>query len=264
MQAENSRPPVLCIGGLDPSGGAGLQADIEAIASCGGHALTIASCLTVQNSLQAFSVSAVDPVLIQKQATALLDDIQIASCKIGVIPNQAIAKTVASILAQLPNVPVVFDPVLSASHGSVFSNTETINTIKDILLPAVTVVTPNLNELNTLVDNHSDITSQAKALCNLGPTYVLATGADSDTQHVHNILFNSDGIKAEYEWPRLPHMYHGSGCTLSSALACYLALDYNIAVAVESAQQFTWQSLQYAQPIGSGQWIPNRIHQLKD
>ncbi len=264
MQVENSRPPVLCIGGLDPSGGAGLQADIEAIASCGGHALPIASCLTVQNSIQVFSVSAIDPSLIQKQAAALLKDMKIACCKIGVIPNQAIAKTVANILAQLPNVPVVFDPVFSASHGSEFSNSETINAIKDILLPAVTIATPNLKELSTLTDDNNDITSQAKSLCGLGPKYILATGADSDTDHVHNILFTRDGIKAEYEWPRLPHVYHGSGCTLSSALACYLALDYDITDAVESAQKFTCQSLQYAQPVGSGQWIPYRIHPSKD
>jgi hydroxymethylpyrimidine/phosphomethylpyrimidine kinase len=264
MQVEISRPPVLCIGGLDPSGGAGLQADIEAIASCGGHALPIASCLTVQNTRQTFSVSAVDPELIKQQASALIEDMPIASCKIGVIPNEEVAKTIASILAQLPKVPVVFDPVLSASHGSEFSNAGTINIIKDILLPRVTIVTPNLKELSILVDSSSDIASQAKSLCDLGPKYVLATGADSDTEYVHNTLFTHEGIKTDYEWPRLPHMYHGSGCTLSSAIACYLALDFNITDAVEKAQQFTWQSLQYAQAIGSGQWIPNRIRPVKD
>jgi len=264
MQAENSRPPVLCIGGLDPSGGAGLQADIEAIANCGGHALPIASCLTVQNSIQAFSVSAVDSAIIQQQASALLNDMQIACCKIGVIPNSDVAKSIAGILAQLPNVPVVYDPVLSASSGSEFSNSDTITTIKDILLPAVTVVTPNLKELNTLTDINSDITSQAKSLCELGPEYVFSTGADSNTDHVHNTLFTCDGVKAEYECPRLPHTYHGSGCTLSSALACYLALNFDIIDATEKAQQFTWTSLQNAQPVGSGQWIPNRIQRVKE
>jgi hydroxymethylpyrimidine/phosphomethylpyrimidine kinase len=264
MQAQNSRPPVLCIGGLDPSGGAGLQADIEAIASCGGHALPIASCLTVQNSLQSFSVTAVDPTLIEQQASVLLKDMQIACCKIGVVPNQAVANSIANILAQLTNVPVVFDPVLSASQGSEFSNADTINAIKEILLPAVTIVTPNLKELNTLIGDNGDINSQAKSLCELGPDYVLATGADNDTQHVHNTLFTRDGVKANYEWPRLPHVYHGSGCTLSSAIACYLSLDHNITKAVEKAQYFTWRSLQLAQPIGSGQWIPRRIHQAID
>ncbi|MFK7794559.1 MAG: hydroxymethylpyrimidine/phosphomethylpyrimidine kinase [Gammaproteobacteria bacterium] len=261
MQAENSRPPVLCIGGLDPSGGAGLEADIEAVASCGGHALPIASCLTVQNSVQTFSVSGVDPQLIQQQAHALIDDMPIVSCKIGVVPNKAIISAIREILTQLPNVPVVFDPVLSASHGSTFSNADTINAIKEILLPVVTVITPNLSELATLTDNNDDITSQAKALCQLGVNYVLATGADShqDDDNVHNTLFNSEGMKEEYQWPRLPNSYHGSGCTLSSALACFLALGLDMSAAVNKAQQFTWRSLQNAQQIGSGQWIPKRI-----
>ena len=259
MQAENSRPPVLCIGGLDPSGGAGLQADIEAVASCGGHALPIASCLTVQNSVQAMSVSAVDTELIRQQASALIDDMHIASCKIGVVPNKAVAVIISEILARLPNVPTVYDPVLSASHGCEFSNTETNKAIKEILLPVVTVVTPNLSELTTLANNNGDIISQAKSLCQLGANYVLATGADSDSDNVHNTLFTGSGIKQEYQWPRLPHHYHGSGCTLSSALACYLALNFDISEAVIKAQQFTWKSLQNAQQIGHGQWIPTRI-----
>ena len=259
MQAQNTRPPILCFSGLDPSGGAGLQADIEAIASCGGHALSIASCLTVQNSVQAFSITAIETSIIQQQASALLDDMQVASCKIGVVPNQAATITIANILAQLPEIPVVFDPVLSASHGSDFSNTDTINTIKDTLLPATTIITPNLKELNTLTGDSGDITTQAKSLCELGPNYVLVTGADSDTELVHNTLFTHKGIKAQYEWPRLPQMYHGSGCTLSSSIACYLALGLDMPTAVEKAQQYTWQSLQNAQAIGGGQWIPNRI-----
>ena len=247
MQVQNSRPPVLCIGGLDPSGGAGLQADIEAIASCGAHALPIASCLTIQNSIQTFCVSAVDPALIEQQAHALLADMPITSCKIGVVPNEAIANAIAKILAQLPNVPVVFDPVLSASQGCDFSNSATINSIKDVLLPMVSVVTPNLKELVKLTDNNNDLYYQAELLCKLGPKYVLATGADCDTAHVHNTLFSCDGLKAKYEWPRLPHMYHGSGCTLSSAIAAYLALNYDMIDAIEKAQHYTWQSLQHAQ-----------------
>jgi len=264
MQAQNSRPPVLCIGGLDPSGGAGLQADIESIAACGGHALPIASCLTIQNSTQAFSVSAVDPALIEKQASVLFEDIHIASCKIGVIPNEFITNSIASILAQLANAPVVFDPVLAASQGSEFSDLATIKSIKNFLLPAVTIVTPNTKELNMLIDNNDDITAKAQSLCKLGPEWVLVTGADCDTDQVHNTLFSRDGIEAAYQWPRLPHTYHGSGCTLSSAIACYLAVGCDIFAAIEKAQQFTWQSLKHALPIGRGQWIPNRMHQANN
>ncbi|MDW3096431.1 MAG: hydroxymethylpyrimidine/phosphomethylpyrimidine kinase [Gammaproteobacteria bacterium] len=259
MQAQNLRPPILCFSGLDPSGGAGLQADIEAISSCGGHTLPIASCLTVQNSVQAFSVSAIDSSIIQQQASVLLDDLQVASCKIGVVPNEAVAFTIANILAQLPEVPVVFDPVFSASHGTDFSNMDTINAIRESLFPLTTVITPNFKELNTITDDSCGVTTQARSLCELGPKYVLVTGADNDTEQVQNRLFSQEGMQAQYDWPRLPHMYHGSGCTLSSSIACYLGLGLDMHTAVEKAQHFTWQSLKDAQAIGSGQWIPKRI-----
>lgn len=264
MQVENFRPPVLCISGLDPSGGAGLQADIESIAYCGGHALPIASCLTVQSSVQANSISPVEPQLIQKQAEVLLQDMRIASCKVGVIPNEAVAITIADILSQLPGIPVVFDPVLSASNGISFADTATIDTIKDILLPNVTVVTPNYNELDLLIGSNADHISKAQSLCALGPKYVFTTGADEQTESVHNTLFTIDGVNSKFKCPRLPNIYHGSGCTLSSALACYLALDLSIIEAVEQAQKFAWQSLKLAESIGSGQWIPKRIHHHKE
>ena len=263
MQVENSRPSILCIGGLDPSGGAGLQADIEAIASCGGHALPIASCLTVQNSAQTFSVSSVSAHLIQQQVSALLEDMQIAACKIGVIPNQDVAEMIADILGQLPNIPVVYDPVISSSHGSQFSDTHTIGTIKENLLASVTVLTPNLDELNAFINEECDIVSKAKSLCQFGPQYILATGADDATEQVHNTLLTQDGIISEYQWPRLPNHYHGSGCTLSSALACYLSKSDDILHAVDKAQKFTWQTLKNAQQLGRGQWIPNRIKTIE-
>jgi hydroxymethylpyrimidine/phosphomethylpyrimidine kinase len=189
---------------------------------------------------------------------------RIASCKIGVIPNEAVAFTIADILTQLPSVPVVFDPVINASSGSIFSDAATIETIKEILLPAVTIVTPNFSELDTLINNDGDYPAKAQSLCSLGPKYVLTTGADNQTDNVHNTLFTCDGVYAEYDWPRLPHIYHGSGCTLSSALACYLAFNLDIFEAVEKAQKYTWQSLQNAQPVGSGQWIPTRINTAID
>ena len=95
MQAENVRPSILCFSGLDPSGGAGLQADIEAISSCGGHALPIATCLTVQNTTGNISTNGIEPFIIQTQAEALLEDMQVSACKIGVIPNENIARSIA-------------------------------------------------------------------------------------------------------------------------------------------------------------------------
>ena len=258
MQVENKSPLVLCFSGLDPSGGAGIQADIETIACCGGHALPITSCLTVQNSMTASQCTPIDDQFLQQQAEALLQDMSIASCKIGVIPNAKTAQAIAGIITQLAEIPIVFDPVFAASAGKQFSDAATVEVIKELLLPLVTIITPNTNELIALSAENQSIDSRMRELCTYGPRYILLTGADEPTQEVTNTLFTEDGVLEKFDWPRLPHSYHGSGCTLSSAIACYLAKGITIIEAVRKAQQFTWQSLQAAQALGNGQWFPKR------
>ncbi len=260
MQTENSRPAVLCFAGLDPSGGAGLQADIEAIAGCGGHALPISTCLTVQNSVAAFSVHAIDSDILKQQFYALFKDVNISACKISVIPNETIAACIATLVQQLPAMPIIYDPVFAASYGGQFSHAKTIEVIKSHLLPHVSVITPNVKEINTLLNETTTGTVEASKLCQYGPEYVLATGADSKSEQVHNTLLANTGLLENYTYPRLPQQYHGSGCTLSSALACFLAQNFTIKQAAKQAQDFTYKSLQTAQPIGQGQWIPKRIH----
>ena len=264
MQAENSNPAVLCFGGLDPSGGAGLQADIEAIAACGGHALPIATCLTVQNTAQAFKCSPTEAQLIAQQAESLLQDIAICGCKIGVIPNSEIAAVIGGIIRQIPNIPVVLDPVFRASKGSIFCDQTTIDAIAEILLPLTSIATPNVAELTALTSESESLIARATELCVLGPDYVLLTDADNPAAKVCNKLFNFQGLIKEYYWPKLPHAYHGSGCTLSSSLACFLSMGMEISMATNLAQEYTWQSLQNAQALGAGQRIPKRINILAD
>ena len=257
--ASNQRPGVLCIGGLDPSGGAGLQADIEAIAHCGGHALPIATCLTVQNSHKAYSINAVADEIIQQQAKILLEDMEVLACKIGVIPNPEVALVISSILEQLTGIPVVLDPVLKASHGVSFVDTPTLNIIRDSILPKVTVITPNHAELNQLAEGDQSIADKAVRLCQSGPQYALVTGADTATDNIKNLFANAQGIIKHYDYNRLPNSYHGSGCTLSSALACYLARSLEVSKAVGQAQDYTMQTLVNADRPGHGQYIPRRI-----
>ena len=256
---NNQRPSVLCIGGLDPSGGAGLQADIEAIAYCGGHALPIATCLTAQSSHKAYSINAVAKEIIQQQAKILLEDMKVSACKIGVIPNPTIALVISSILEQLTDIPIVLDPVFSASHGVSFADAATLNTIRDNILPKVTVITPNHTELNQLIEGDQSIAVKGVKLCQSGPDYALVTGADATTDKITNIFANAEGVIKNYAYPRLPNSYHGSGCTLSSALACYLAMSIDISKAMEQAQDYTMQTLINADMPGYGQHIPRRV-----
>ena len=122
MHAENSRPAILCFAGLDPSGGAGLQADIEAIANCGGHALPIATCITVQNTCRTLSVHAINTNILTQQIDALLQDIKVSACKISVIPNTEIVNVISTTIKKFTDIPIIYDPVLGASHGSRFTD----------------------------------------------------------------------------------------------------------------------------------------------
>ena len=260
MQVENTTPTVLCFGGLDPTGGAGLQADIESVAACGGHALSIATCLTVQDSTRAYAFVATGKDLIQQQADALLADIAVDACKIGVIPNSEVATVVAGIIAQIANIPVVLDPVLRATAGSTFCDRKTMDTLKKALLPLTTVITPNAEELLQLSSNQASPSERANELCKLGPEYALVTDANHSATEVCNTLFQSGTLLEEYLWPKLPYVFHGSGCTLSSALACFLSKQTDVRSAVQLAQEFTRQSLQSARTLGKGQKFPKRIH----
>ncbi len=259
MHAKNSRPAILCFAGLDPSGGAGLQADIESIAQCGGHALPIATCLTVQDSTQSYTFTVVDNALIAQQARTIIRDIPVAACKIGVIPNVDTARCIAEVLQPLAAVPIVYDPVIAASHGSTFSNLETIGAIKSHLLPQVTVMTPNTNELGILLGKPVTDLAEASTLCHHGPAYLLVTDADEGNHQVCHQLISEDGVLHEDCYPRLSGQFHGSGCTLSSALTAYLAQGYDICESVKRAQQYTYQALQHADSPGRGQKFPYRI-----
>ena len=259
MQVTHQRPCVLCLGGLDPSGGAGLQADIEAVAHCGGHALPIATCLTVQNSHKAYSVNATSKEIVQQQVEILLEDMKISACKIGVIPDQNIALVISDILEQLTGLPIVLDPVFSASHGVRFADSSTLEIIQENILPQVTIITPNHAELNQLSTAGQSIEEKAVMLCKSGPEYALVTGADTASEYVTNYFASQDKLIKSYTYPRLPHSYHGSGCTLSSTIACQLAKQVAIHDAVEQAQDYTMQTLSNADQPGNGQYIPRRL-----
>ncbi len=252
-------PNVLCISGHDPSGGAGIQADIEAINSCGAHALSIISCTTVQDSQQVYQVIPNHPNVIKEQLKTLLADSDISAIKIGLIANTDIVDIIASSVDPLLNLPVILDPVFSSGgNNRSLTKADLVDYLKLKLLPLVTVITPNTNEL-LLLTGEKDFQKAAKILINNGVKYVLLTGThDKTTKDVINTLYSATG-KQQWLWPRLKGVYHGSGCTLASSLSAYLAQGVDEKEAFYLAQQFTWQSLQTAYPSGKGQLTPNRI-----
>lgn len=264
MSEQNIRSCVLCLGGLDPSGGAGIQADIEAVAATGAHALTLATCLTVQNSQQTLAMQAIDANLIQRQLECLQADMPIHACKIGVLPNVETAAIIAEFLSGLDSIPVVFDPVMRASVGIHFAEQESWQIIQQKLLPQVTICTPNQTELALLSRLDAAPSRQAEELFEYGLKALLVTAADEDTIDVQNTLYRPGSDAIDYIWPRLKAQYHGSGCTLSSALASRLAQGEDLVDAVKQAQNYVQYSLTRGQALGQGQHIPHRVQANKE
>ncbi len=252
------RPVVLCFSGHDPSGGAGIQADIESIISHQCHAASIITALTEQNSQNVKTLIPQRPADILSQAQTLLADYKIAAFKIGLIGDAGVAQTIAQILRDYPNVPVVLDPVLAAGGGTELASQQLIEVIVDQLLPMTTVLTPNSQEARRLA-GLSDLAACGHFLQAKGAEFVLITGSHEDSALVHNRLYQPDNMLETFNWERLPHSYHGSGCTLASAIAALMAQGLDAFTAISEAQEFTWQSLAAAYQPGQGQHNPDRL-----
>ncbi len=248
------RPVVLVFAGLDPSGGAGLAADILAIAAQGAHALPVITALTVQDNDRVFAVEPVAPELLRRQAQALIDKIGIDAVKIG-IPGSAVnAAVIAQLVRQLrqarPDLPVVLDPVLASGHGDVLSRDDAVLALAP-LLPLTTVIVPNGPEALAL--------GGAENLRAQGCQHVLVTGGHGDGEAVLNRWFDDAGGEREWRWPRLPGEFHGSGCTLASAIAARLALGQALPEALDLAQSYSHAALARAYAIAPGQLMPQRF-----
>lgn len=253
-----NRPSVLCFSGHDPSGGAGVQADIETIVSHRCHAASIITCLTEQDSRNVKRLLPQKPQDIISQAHTLFSDFEIAAIKIGLLGSAEIAEAIAQLLQDHPRIPVVLDPVLAAGGGTDMANEQLVRAIVEQLLPLTTLITPNSLEARRLCVNE-DLSDCGRNLQRLGADYVLITGSHEDTTQVENRLWMPDGNSETFHWQRLPHSYHGSGCTLASAVAALLAQGVDMFSAVSEAQDYTWQSLEAAYRPGQGQFNPERF-----
>ncbi|MCU7958936.1 MAG: hydroxymethylpyrimidine/phosphomethylpyrimidine kinase [gamma proteobacterium symbiont of Bathyaustriella thionipta] len=258
MNASRPHPVVLCFSGHDPCGGAGLQADIETISAHHAHALSIPTCLTVQNTRQVKRVEPLSSSLMEDTFHCLLEDFSIDAIKIGLLPDRSTLATVVALLETLPDIPVVCDPVLRSGSGHDLNSAELPTLFCEKLLPLCRVITPNQYELKKL-SGLSDIEQAADKLLQSGCPSVLVTGADAAGDEVIHHLFQTGKQAQLFSFERLPHHYHGSGCTLASAIAARLAGGDSLNTALDKALAYTWNSLQQAFSAGSGQRLPHRI-----
>jgi hydroxymethylpyrimidine/phosphomethylpyrimidine kinase len=264
-----TRSCVLVFAGLDPSGGAGIQADSQAIAAMGAHALPIVTTLTVQDNDRVYGITPVDPHIVQQQIETLINKIDIAAIKIGIVGSAAIAELIASCINTLrqnnPQLPVVLDPVLASGHGDVLTREDAIKIIAP-LRKLATLITPNTLEAhkltNKLTEQHTSeirtIEQQADLLMQ-GTPHVLIKGGHAQDENVINRWFSQEQQRS-WSLLRLQGEFHGSGCTLASAIAAGLAQGWSMETSLDKAQTYTQQALESAFAIAAGQLIPQRTH----
>jgi len=257
-------PLVLAFAASDPSSGAGIQADILTLASLGCHPLTAITALTVQDTVGVQSVHPVSAELLEQQARVILEDMPVAAFKIGLIGSIENVLAIAEIVADYPEIPLIFDPVLASGRGDDLSGEEIISAMCEMLLPQTTLLTPNAPEARRLAESDDDESEPSVEVCAqrliaMGAQYVLITGTHENTPQVVNILFGPEGEIRRDTWERLPGSYHGSGCTLASAIAGCIAGGASMEDAVRDAQDYTWQTLANGFRAGMGQFIPDRF-----
>jgi len=265
-----SPPIVLAFAATDPSGGAGLQADILTLSSMGCHPLSVVTAVSVQDTVGVEELLPLDAEWIADQARCVLEDMPVSVFKIGLLGSVEIIAVIAEIVSDYPEVPLVLDPILTSGRGDDLASDDIISAMRELLVPQATVLTPNSLEARRLALEDSDeneypgLDECARRLLALGCEYVLITGTHENTPEVVNTLYSQEGSVRSDAWQRLPGSYHGSGCTLASAIAATIANGLDISEAVRDAQEYTWQTLNTAYRPGMGQHIPDRLFWARD
>ncbi|KQV44285.1 MULTISPECIES: bifunctional hydroxymethylpyrimidine kinase/phosphomethylpyrimidine kinase [unclassified Rhizobium] len=260
---------VLSIAGSDPSGGAGIQADLKAFAARGVYGMAALTALTAQNTRGVTGVQAVAPDFVAQQIAAVFADIRVDAVKIGMIANAAIAEAVADVLSERHDIPIVLDPVMIAKGGAPLLAPEAVQVLSQRLLPLATLVTPNLPEAAALLgeapaEDREGMAAQASRLLALGPKAVLVKGGHLEQGDSPDVLVTADGVRW-FEAARVAtENTHGTGCTLSSALAAELAKGVDVGEAVAAAKFYLLGAITAASDlsVGTGHGPVQHFHAL--
>ncbi len=247
-------PAALTIAGSDPSGGAGIQADLKTFHQFGVYGEAVVTLITVQNTARLSRVEILAADLVRQQIAAVIEDIPPTAVKTGALGSAAIVEAVAEMAGAFP-FPLVVDPVLIATHGARLLSEDAFRALRDRLIPRAAVITPNLPEAEALTgiraSSPADLRRIAHRLCEMGARAAIVKGGHSDGDPV-DLLF--DGVAFhEFASPRLetPHT-HGSGCTHSAALTACLALGLPLAESAARAKQFIYEAIRTSPGLGSG------------
>jgi hydroxymethylpyrimidine/phosphomethylpyrimidine kinase len=274
IETPSSPPLILVFAATDPTGGAGIQADLLTLASMGCHGLSVVTAVTIQDTAGVDDVMSIDSDWVADQARTLLEDMPVAAFKIGMTGSVENIAAIAEVVADYPDIPLVLDPVLASGRGDELASEDMIAALTELLIPQTTIITPNSPEARRLAraaaeedeDERDDpsLDECASRILRLGCEYVLITGTHENTPQVVNTLYGEKGQLRADNWERLPGSYHGSGCTLASAIAAMLANGLDIEDAVREAQEYTWQALSAGFRPGMGQYLPDRFFWARD
>jgi len=247
---------ILIIAGSDSSGGAGIQADIKTVTALGSYAMTAITAVTAQNTKGVKKITPIPTKNVQKQITMILDDIGADGVKIGMLHNASIIKCVYSILKKYKLKNIVLDPVMVAKSGTKLINNSSIKYLKKLLLPLSNLVTPNIPEAEVLIggsiSNKKDMIEAAKIILNMGSKNVLLKGGHLKSKMICDILATKKGIKVFSKRKIKTKNTHGTGCTLSSALATCLSQKKNIFKSCKISLNYVNQAITYAPGYGKG------------
>lgn len=251
---KHTYPSVLAIAGFDGSGGAGLQADTKTISALGCFATSVLTALPVQNTQGVRGIYPIPYSAVQEQIEAVMDDIFPDAIKIGMVHTAELVATIANTLKQYPQVPIVFDPVMVATSGHRLIEDPTIAAIVETLFPIASMITPNMDEaallagmeIKTLDDMHS---AGAKIL-QLGCKSLLLKGGHLEGKLITSLYFQQDGTVTPFEFEKFEtNNTHGSGCTLSSAIASYIAQGKGLAEAIALGQEYVHQAIYHGKDV---------------
>ena len=245
---------VLLFSGLDPSGAAGISADIETINQFGLNPLPIVTSLTAQNTQRVESTDVVKDSLLEKQFNLLDEDISFNTVKIGLLGSVSQIKTISRLIGEKNTLNVVVDPILISGTQENMSSIKMVGVMKKYLFPKCTILTPNLEELNLL----SPGLSEKEAVSSLNCPWVLVTTSDSSKIDIEHRLYNKSSLIRRFNYKKLPDKFHGSGCTLSSAISALLAKGIAIEEACDQGLAYTYQCLLNAKKLGKMQYHPIR------
>ena len=265
----NAIPNILSIAGSDPSGGAGIQADLKAIAANRAYGMAALTALTAQNTQGVSGVHLVPPAFVSNQIEAVFDDVQVHAVKIGMIASGDIARAVAAGLGARPDVPVVLDPVMVAKGGARLLDEDAIEALRVALFPCARVITPNLAEAAALLDtppaaNRAAMEAQARALLEQGPAAVLLKGGHLEGPDSPDLLATREAL-TWFEGARtVTQNTHGTGCTLSAALAAQLGHGRPLKEAVAAAKTYVAGAIAGADTlsVGRGHGPTHHFHAL--